>query len=405
VFFYILLVAMLNLGLGFALAYYLGQRHSMRVGGLGGRCTQATYDAPAGSSAIAGQLNSGPSPEPTGERSPSEKSIDDLRSLVLDHHEQVRRIDEELRSSSASAETAEIASCLSLLKAANEDYLRHRDQAHQAFDKLHESEEEFEQVRDVLQAAIQRQGEQIEEAQEGADSFDYEGDLDEGCRQMIDRVGKLADAGYSLLDKLTAARIEVVRSQQTLAWDDMVLEKDPLTGILDRMGLEANLQQWWEKDPQHTRHLSIAMLGIDQFAKLNRSHGYLAGDRVLCALAQLMTTERRDNDTLTRFGGGKFTFVFPDKDAPYATSIVEQIRQTIEMIHFEWQESDIQVTVSCAVTAALAEDTPEAILARAEETLAEATRCGGNRTHLHDGQNSAPIVSPNLTMSEKTIAL
>lgn len=414
--FFILAIAVVNLALGFATAVYVSRRYRELAAQLPDRSTQTMGLASAASdeeSAVfvspLAEQGSPAEPDlparPQRERSESEASVEDFKGQVQQYHRQLSSLDHQLRSTEESPDAATIESCLNALREVNQEYLVSRDQVQETFEGLHRQQEEFKGIRDHLQAAVELQTAQIEETTNTIRSVDSQADPGEGRRQMISETAKLLNVNHNLADTLDEASVEVARRERRLGSLDEAMQKDPLTGLGTRASLEAYLVDWWQKDPHRVRPLAVGMLDVDQFTQVNERHGQNVGNEILHAIAQLLLAENRRNGTTVRFSGQKFLLLFPDADPRFASNLLERIRQTVEMTHFQHREDDVQITVSCAVTKTMSEDTSDTLYARAEATLQEAKRYGRNRTFLHEGRYPDPVVPPNFTLEAQTITI
>ena len=144
--------------------------------------------------------------------------------------------------------------------------------------------------------------------------------------------------------------------------------------------------------PDHSR-LCIALIDLDGLAEINQQFGYRTGSQILKAAATLLEDLHTENVRVARFSGQRFLLMFSDVDSSAATEMVERFRQTVDKAHFEHEDFDIRVTVSCAVTRAREEDSPSSVLLRAESVLGEAKAYGRNRTFRHDGKFPGPVVA------------
>ncbi len=445
---YIFIVAILNIGLGFGVAIYLGRRYQALVAGggfwsddpgfaeSGYQAAPPDEDAAAGISTLldelqdesdaaavadepsaeaesaapdAAQAEESPTPqlppEEEHEKSRSETCVGDFQAGVEQFHDQLKKADDELRNQVETPDAAATEACLSSLMAATQEYLASRGKAYEVFHETHAEQSEFEGVDEDLRVAIERQDGQIENAAKAIEAFDYESDLAEACRQMIGETSKLIGTNHGMRDALDGAMVEVARHEQHLGTVGPGMQHDDLTGISNRMGLEASLFDWWEKDPQRMRLLSVAMIDVDRFNGINEEHGCDVGNKILRAVSRELESECRGESKVARFSGQRFFFLFPDSDTRAATNMVERIRQLVEMIHFHYRELEIQIAVSCAVTEAGSEDTSNTLVARTEAALQEAKRYGRNRTFLHEGKNATPVVPPNFSLEDKHITL
>ena len=428
--YYVLLVAVLNLGLGFAVAVHRGRRFRRLLGEAAEGTASApmpvgeayppessadqeelgqAVDAdPLDIASFAGELphaegEANVLAEPDCESASLEVSLQDLRAEVERYYQHVAQIDDQLRSCAEASDTAEFESCLNSLQAAGQGYLESREQAEEVFEGLQGGREEFAAAGDNLEVTIQRQTEQIRGTGDAIERFDYQADLEESCRQIVSETAKLMSVNHHVRDTLEEASVVVARNDQRLQSVGEAARSDPLTGLASRTGLEAELAAWWQQDPSQTRQLCMAMVDVDKFAEVNRRYGYSVGDRVLRALAQFLAAESREDITAARFSGQRFLMLFAGADVRATSSVIERIRQTVEIARLQYREDEIRITLSCAVTEATSEDTSETLCGRAETALREAKRYGRNRTFIHEGEYPAPVVPPSFPLKEKVI--
>ena len=192
-------------------------------------------------------------------------------------------------------------------------------------------------------------------------NFDYESDLAGGCQKIVGRTHRLLNSNDMLRDALQKALAEV--AQQESRPPEEADRSDPLTGCLNRAGIEADLNAWWASVPDHTR-LCVAMIDIDRLAETNEQFGYRAGNEILKAIAKLLEANRSDNVQVARFSGQRFLAMFSDVELAAATNTIERCRQTIDNAHFEHKDFDIRITVSLRLTRARDDDSPSSVLLR-----------------------------------------
>jgi diguanylate cyclase len=457
---YVFIVAIINVGLGYALAVHLGRRYELLAArkclvGLqtfeaahpsrpisgpeiadkevpAPRADLATESdgtsphdaaaAPGDSATAPGNRRNGPvsianppaeapaeaSPLPPhagAPKSPGETAVGDFLDQVIRYDTHLSAADDKLRQCEEAPEAAAIAACLDSLWAATQEYLEHRDVAYRHLADLSGPHAASADIHDGLRLAMESQDAAIETAGRSIAAFHADADPTTGCRRMVEQTNRLMHAHHQMRDTLDLATAEVARREHRLDTPGAAAANDPLTGVCNRTGLEAAVLSWWQNDPQRARHLALVMLDIDQFAQVNEQIGCRAGDKVLQAIAQLLTAERPDEGTLARLAGQRFALFLPDTDIRSVTNLSERIRQTIEKVHFYCRGQDIRLTVSCAATEAAAEDTAATLLARAEDALREAKRYGRNRTFLYEGKYPTPVVPPNFSLEEKSITL
>ena len=99
--------------------------------------------------------------------------------------------------------------------------------------------------------------------------------------------------------------------------------------MLNRRQMEATLQLEFSRAVQRDRPLSLAFIDLDDFKKINDTHGHLVGDQVLKSFATHLQEQLRGSDTVARFGGEEFVVLFPDTDEQVALAVVRRALLTI----------------------------------------------------------------------------
>jgi diguanylate cyclase (GGDEF)-like protein len=194
------------------------------------------------------------------------------------------------------------------------------------------------------------------------------------------------EATKSQIDLLTA-----ISNQLSIALENARLyEKvrhlsvhDPLTGLFNRRLFFDRLDEEISRSRRSASPLSLVMIDIDHFKKINDHHGHQAGDRVLIELSALMKKGMRKIDIVARFGGEEFTVLLPGADAGGACIAMERLRQDVEKHVFpvDDQGNAIPVTVSMGISTSTPDHPKEAseLIRVADETLYLAKEAGRNR--------------------------
>jgi diguanylate cyclase (GGDEF)-like protein len=170
---------------------------------------------------------------------------------------------------------------------------------------------------------------------------------------------------------------EVVNYQNKLL---QMSKTDGLTGVFNRRYLEERLGEEFERQRRHRRPLSVAILDLDHFKRVNDTYGHQCGDQILKDLVPAVRTSLRSTDIFARYGGEEFCCVFPETGLADALSIAQRIRATVERRDFRHKEAVIRITASLGVSTVDAA-TPDAdsLLSRADEALYRAKQTGRNR--------------------------
>jgi diguanylate cyclase (GGDEF)-like protein len=158
---------------------------------------------------------------------------------------------------------------------------------------------------------------------------------------------------------------------------------DPLTGLANRRTLLDTLTRETARQRRRAGALSLLMIDIDRFKRLNDSAGHDAGDEALRRLAALLRRETRAGDLTARFGGEEFTALLIDCPRAEAAVRAEELRARIEQDSRTWPRA---ITVSVGV-AELSHDPPQgvsALITNADDALYVAKRSGRNRIAVHE---------------------
>ncbi|MDB5569390.1 MAG: PleD family two-component system response regulator [Hyphomicrobiales bacterium] len=156
---------------------------------------------------------------------------------------------------------------------------------------------------------------------------------------------------------------------------------DMLTGLYNRRYLELNLARLLDAGAQSARPVSLMVLDIDHFKRVNDTWGHDAGDDVLRAFANRVKIAVRDRDLVCRLGGEEFIVAMPDTDLATAAAIAERVRGTIEAEPFAIDKGAryIPVTVSVGLAQSMGEIDPAGLFRRADKALYRSKSEGRNR--------------------------
>lgn len=157
---------------------------------------------------------------------------------------------------------------------------------------------------------------------------------------------------------------------------------DALTGVFNRRYLDAALMRLCKIAVENHRWISILMIDIDHFKRLNDTAGHQHGDFCLERVAQLLQSGVRAGvDTVARYGGEEFIVILPDAGETEAMAIGERVRHAIEAAGLPAEHGVVTISVGVAVLrgTGAAAVTPDDLVAAADEALYEAKRSGRNR--------------------------
>ncbi|MFI5234693.1 MAG: diguanylate cyclase [Gemmatimonadales bacterium] len=172
-------------------------------------------------------------------------------------------------------------------------------------------------------------------------------------------------------ERATSSHAELLEMAQT----------DPLTGVANRRVLAGRLGAEFERASRYGGILSLLMIDIDDFKRVNDTYGHQTGDTVLTQLAAIFRREQRTVDLVARYGGEEFVIVLPETTAVGARNFADRLLTRVAEHQFADPAQAVRVTVSIGIATypdAKATDA-DAFLAQADAKLYQAKRDGRNR--------------------------
>ena len=153
---------------------------------------------------------------------------------------------------------------------------------------------------------------------------------------------------------------------------------DPLTGAGNRIALENTLKREVDLAKRHHSPLSLIVIDVDDFKKINDNHGHKAGDQVLKQIVATLQEVNRQTDLVYRFGGEEFVVILNETSLHGATVIAERIREAVAEREVCVGDENIQVTVSIGATTLKSSDSRDNLFQRADKALYQAKDQGKN---------------------------
>ncbi len=196
---------------------------------------------------------------------------------------------------------------------------------------------------------------------------------------------KLNALNSSLESKVHERTEELQNANERLTDLNTELEQisitDSLTKVYNRRYFMERLRQETKRVNRYGPPVSLLMIDIDFFKKVNDSYGHQAGDTVLAGVAGLINGKLRETDLIARYGGEEFCLVATGTEKPGAQILAERVRKLIEDAEFEHGTDHIKVTISIGIgtwDVSIGEDF-EALISRADTALYRAKTEGRNR--------------------------
>lgn len=181
---------------------------------------------------------------------------------------------------------------------------------------------------------------------------------------------RLSDAHAALTSKLSVARREALM--------------DPLTHLWNRRGASVLLKAAFDSADERGTPLTLALLDVDNFKRINDRHGHQSGDEVLRRIASRLLSAVRGNDSICRLGGDEFLVLMTDTEGPIAARVAERLRHVVTDTPVPTRDGAMPVSVSVGFTVRQPRDPNgvEALLERADQALLQSKAAGRNRVRM-----------------------
>lgn len=202
-------------------------------------------------------------------------------------------------------------------------------------------------------------------------------------------VAELRDALSQSHAELVAARGQAEQAQmrmheleQELAQVSNLVREDQLTGALNRRGMDEAFSRELARSERLGARLSIGLLDVDHFKKLNDSLGHQAGDEALRHLARVVKNLLRPTDVLARYGGEEFLVLLPNSDAEEAAEVLKRVQRALTKEFFLHDNERVLITFSAGVAQRQAGENEAGMIARADAAMYRAKQSGRNRVEM-----------------------
>ncbi|MGE4385339.1 MAG: GGDEF domain-containing protein [Endomicrobiaceae bacterium] len=159
---------------------------------------------------------------------------------------------------------------------------------------------------------------------------------------------------------------------------------DGLTGLYLRRHFMERLYTEFQRSKRYKTDFYILMLDIDFFKKINDTYGHLIGDKVLVAVAKILSKSVRPGDLIGRYGGEEFIVLLPMASQEQVTAIAENIRSTVQKTRFNENNFTFSVTISIGIAKYRNNTTSNDVISLADKALYDAKQTGRNKIILND---------------------
>ncbi|MHB8791924.1 MAG: GGDEF domain-containing protein [Thermoleophilia bacterium] len=201
-----------------------------------------------------------------------------------------------------------------------------------------------------------------------------------GAMVAVFGTGESSEESRKMMGSLAAQAASAVENVNFVELQELLATTDPMTSLFNFRYLCNCMDKEISKSHRYNHKLSVAILDLDDFKAINDTFGHQAGDEVLRAVGEVLSSSVRDSDMVARYGGEEFSVVFPETNKADALHVVEKLRRDIAAISLA-DYPGVRVTTSIGI-AGYPEDGEDKtdLLVSADKALYRAKAAGKNRS-------------------------
>ena len=226
---------------------------------------------------------------------------------------------------------------------------------------------------------LEENARQIEQAKTLAEIAPVLKEVVSATRNMASQSKTSSEELQIMRDRALQTDAELVKLHQELDRVSTQARHDPLTGALNRKGLEEAVEREISSVRRKETPLCMALLDIDNFKKLNDTMGHATGDIALAHLAKVARECMRPQDTLARYGGEEFVILLPDTPLDKGIEAMTRLQRELTKKFFLAGTEKMLITFSAGVAQLAPDETGSDAIRRADKAMYLAKRAGKNR--------------------------
>ena len=274
--------------------------------------------------------------------------------------------------------------------------IRLRDVIHRQSSLKHELDDAQTRLKEMLKTFVDRLGEfadstgdyhaRIEEsagriaaARDISELTDVIADVMRETRAVQESTQRSRGEIEELRHQANHANAEIARLQAELEQTSELIRHDPLTGVLNRKGLDEALSRETAFAQRRGTPLCLGLLDVDNFKLINDTHGHQTGDEALQHLSNVIRENVRPQDSVGRYGGEEFVVLLPDTALDSATAALVRLQRALTKRFFLARQQKLLITFSAGVAELKPDEQPENAVDRADKAMYLAKRSGKNR--------------------------
>lgn len=423
-------ISVLNLGLGFLVGVYLG--YGPAGAGFFGHGTASSLVIPAPPESMEGAIQQAaarqaerkaaqsplPPAEPTTpsaaplpptaegklDSRPVENSVLEFNLSMADSETLATALDTRLRGCHGQYDETTVRECIAALKTGCQEHLQTHKQLLERFQARASEMADFQALAKEIETGNAELVSQMQTTLCSLEKLDSQADLRSAGERLLEEIDQLRGTRHMLRDEHETAYLSLARQHGRSFEIDAQLQRDPLTGLANRIGLETRLAQWWADGRAQSQPVSVATVDLDHFASVNAEQGVAVGDHILIQIGQWIA-EMAGGESIVARVGQRFFTAMAGIDLATLGPKVELLRQSLSQTMFTHDGQILTITATAALATVAPDDTPTSILERLGLTLATARETGRNRSFADGEQGAKMVESSDLGVQPRSVAV
>lgn len=218
-----------------------------------------------------------------------------------------------------------------------------------------------------------------------------------GAIVAYSNIDKLLDKEVDYLVQLSKQAGTTIQRANVYAEILQHATMDALTGLNNRRQFELRLNQEIATTKRKNNQLCCMMLDVDYFKKVNDTYGHAAGDCVLKNISKVITSELREYDIASRYGGEEFFILLPQTNIEEASFVAQRLRKAVEEAKIDITEAKvpninfIKITVSIGLSDYNKDESPQEFYQNADKALYDAKHRGRNKVVVYNRQSDCSL--------------
>ena len=230
------------------------------------------------------------------------------------------------------------------------------------------------------------------------------GASERGQADVVTAITKLIASNEQMQQQLDSAEEKLQQQAIEIKTHLQEARTDALTKTANRRALDVVLARCAADFNREGKSVSLVMIDIDHFKKVNDFHGHQAGDAVLSEAAQVIRRALPDPAFVGRYGGEEFAIILPGVPIADAVKKAEHVRRQIQQSRFNWRGKELRITVSAGVAEMQPGDDAAMLVNRADKALYQSKQSSRNCGHWHDGETIRRIGLDPVIATKKRVA-